>query len=145
MTLFLTALPPPACAREGLCAHYERGFVGRLPGSLFNRSHFLAQSLQFHLPFLDAWVQFLLCSQVLPMLSEVVIHIALGSFGRVERDRQVGKLLMEVIHHGYVGLALADGREIRLDEFPIAGVGLVFLRLCEVLVPCFNATAELLD
>ena len=103
------------------------------------------QSLQFLLPFFDAWVQFPLCSQVLPMLSEVVVHIALGSFGLVERDRQVGKLLIEIIHQGYIGLALADGPEVRLDEFAIAGVGLVLLCLCEVFVPCLNAAAELLD
>ena len=90
-------------------------------------------------------MQLSLCSQVLPMLSEEVIHIALGSFGLVQRDRQAGKLLIEIIHQGYIGLALADGPEVRLDEFAVAGIGFVLLCLCEVFVPCLNATAELLD
>ena len=54
-------------------------------------------------------MQLSLCSQVLSILSEVVIHIALGSFGLVQRDRQTGKLLIEIIHQGYIGLAFADG------------------------------------
>ena len=79
------------------------------------------------------------------MLSEVVVHIALGSFGLVERDREGGKLLIEIIHHGDVGLALADGSQVRLDQFAIAIVGFVLLCLGEVFVPGLNATAELLD
>ncbi len=121
------------------------GFVGRLPGSLFDSSHFLAQSLQFLLPLLNAWAQLPLCSQVFPMLSEVVVHITLGRFGRVERDRQVGKRLIEIIHHRDFGLAFADGPEVRLDEFAIAGVGFVLLCLCEIFMPGLNTAAELLD
>ena len=119
--------------------------VGWLPGSLFDGSEFSLQGFQFLLPFFDARLQFPLCSQVLPMLSEVVVHIALGSLGLVERDRQAGKLLIEIIHQGHVGLALADGPEVRLDELPVACVGLVLLCLGEVFVPGFNAAAELLD
>ena len=60
-----------------------------------------------------------------PMLPEVVVHIALRSFGLVEWDCQVGKLLIEVIHYGYTGLALTYGSEVCLDQFAIAIVVLV--------------------
>lgn len=79
------------------------------------------------------------------MFAEVVVHIALGSFGLVERDRQLRKRLIEVIHHGHVGLAPADGTKVRFDEFAVAIVRLIFFCLCEVFVPGLNAAAELLD
>ena len=79
------------------------------------------------------------------MLSEVVVHIALGSFGLVERDSEVRKLLIEIIYHSNIGLALADGSEVCLNQFAIAIVGLVLLCLCEVFMPGLNATAEFLD
>jgi hypothetical protein len=79
------------------------------------------------------------------MFSKVIIHIALWSFGLVERDCQIGKCLIEIIHHNYVRLAFADGPEVRFDEFAIAGVGLVLFSLRKVFVPGLNTAAELLD
>ena len=112
---------------------------------MFDGGQLSLESLQLSFSFSDAWPQLSLCRQVFPMLSEVIVHIALGSLGLVERDRQARKFLIKIIHHDHVGLTLADDSEVRLDQFAIAIVGFVLLCLGEVFVPSLNATAELLD
>src|SRR5215510_12252397 len=116
-----------------------------MPNPLFDSSHFLSQLCQLSLPFLDTWTQFSLRSKVFTILSKIVVHVALGSFSWVERDRQVGKRVIEVIHHCDIGLALADGSEVRFDEFTIPVVSFIRLCFCKIFVPGLKPAAEFLD